>query len=309
MSTLAELIKINDLNLADINVSDLLQDAPLMAALYSVAASNGTQHKYLKQTTACGAGFRVVGDGLANAGSADTLVTDTLQYLDASFNRDIALARGYNGGVDAYIARESVRAMKSAMAAAEAQLIYGTAKDSVGFSAMAQALDNKDDAMVVDAGGTTQTTGSSVWLIRSGIDDVASVIGNDGMVSMSDWFHIAAAGSVTGTYTAIRQDISWYMSLQLGGAYSLARICNLTAESGKGLTDDLIADAISKFPASRAPNLVVMNRRSLKQLQNSRTATNATGAPAPFPVESLGVPIIVTDAITSTETLLTNAAT
>lgn len=309
MSTLAELIKINDMNLADINVSDLLQDAPLMAALHAVGASNGTQHKYLKQTTACGAGFRVVGNGLTNAGSEDTLVTDTLQYLDASFNRDIALARGYNGGVDAYIAREAIRAMKSAMSAAEAQLIYGTANDAVGFAAMAQTLANKDDAMVVDAGGTTDSTGSSVWLIRSGEDDVASVIGNDGMVSMSDWFYISAAGSVTGTYTAIRQDISWYMSLQLGGAFSLARICNLTADSGKGLTDDLISDAISKFPASRGANMMIMNRRSLKQLQVSRTATNATGAPAPFPMESFGIPIIVTDAILSTETLLTAAAT
>jgi len=48
-----------------------------------------------------------------------------------------------------------------------------------------------------------------------------------------------------------------------------------------------------------------MNRRSLKQLQVSRTATNATGAPAPFPQESFGVPIIVTDAILSTEALET----
>lgn len=309
MSTLAELIKINDLNLADIQVSDLLLDAPFLARLEAVGASNGTQHKYLKQTTACGAAFRDIGDGTANAGSADTLVTDTLEYLDASFTRDIALARGYKAGTDAYIARESIRAMAAAMFKAEQQLIYGTASDSAGFAAMAQALDNSDDSMVVNAGGTTASTGSSVWLIRSDIDDVASVIGNDGMISMPDWFYTRAAGSVTGTYTAICQDISWYMSIQLGGAYSLARICNLTADSGKGLTDDLISDAISLFPAARQPNMMIMNRRSMKQLQQSRTATSATGAPAPFPMESFGIPIIVTDAILSTETLLTAAAT
>jgi hypothetical protein len=59
------------------------------------------------------------------------------------------------------------------------------------------------------------------------------------------------------------------------------------------------------FPASRGPNYVVMNRRSLGQLQRSRTATNPTGAPAPFPQEAFGVPIVVTDQINSTETLLT----
>ena len=53
----------------------------------------------------------------------------------------------------------------------------------------------------------------------------------------------------------------------------------------------------------------VMNRRSLRQLQNSRTATNPTGAPAPIPDSAFGVPIIVTDAIVSTEALLTVAST
>jgi hypothetical protein len=48
-----------------------------------------------------------------------------------------------------------------------------------------------------------------------------------------------------------------------------------------------------------------MNRRSLRQLQQSRTATNSTGAPAPFPTEAFGVPIVVTDALLSTEALET----
>ena len=78
----------------------------------------------------------------------------------------------------------------------------------------------------------------------------------------------------------------------------------LTADTGKGLTDLLIADLLSRFPASRPPTELVMNRRSLMQLQKSRTATNATGAPAPIPTESFGVPIIVTDQISSTEALV-----
>jgi hypothetical protein len=46
-----------------------------------------------------------------------------------------------------------------------------------------------------------------------------------------------------------------------------------------------------------------MSRRSLFQLQSSRTATNATGAPAPIPVESHNIPIAVTDSIVDTEKL------
>ncbi len=61
---------------------------------------------------------------------------------------------------------------------------------------------------------------------------------------------------------------------------------------------------LALFPAGKAPSYIVMNRTSLKQLQQSRTATNATGAPAPFPSEAFGVPIIVTDSIVSTEAIV-----
>jgi hypothetical protein len=48
-----------------------------------------------------------------------------------------------------------------------------------------------------------------------------------------------------------------------------------------------------------------MNRRSLSQLRKSRTATNATGTPAPIPREVEGIPIIVTEALSSTEAIET----
>ena len=69
------------------------------------------------------------------------------------------------------------------------------------------------------------------------------------------------------------------------------------------LTDILIANLLGKFPAGKVPDVLLMTRRSLHQLQASRTATNPTGAPAPFPQEAFGVPIAVTDAISNIETL------
>jgi hypothetical protein len=48
--TLANLIKINDANALDLGLSDLLQGAPLVASMYAMGASNGTQHKYLNRT-------------------------------------------------------------------------------------------------------------------------------------------------------------------------------------------------------------------------------------------------------------------
>jgi hypothetical protein len=46
-----------------------------------------------------------------------------------------------------------------------------------------------------------------------------------------------------------------------------------------------------------------MTKRSQEQLRASRTATNATGAPAPIPTDAFGIPIGVTDGILNTEAL------
>ena len=47
-----------------------------------------------------------------------------------------------------------------------------------------------------------------------------------------------------------------------------------------------------------------MNRNALRMLRNSRTAVNATGAPAPRPTEVEGIPIVVTDGIGSAESVV-----
>ena len=86
--------------------------------------------------------------------------------------------------------------------------------------------------------------------------------------------------------------------------YAIVRIANLTADSGKGLTDALLEDAMALFPSSMQPTMICMSRRSRKQLRKSRTTYSPTGSPAPNPVDFDGVPLIVTDSIIDTETLL-----
>ena len=92
-----------------------------------------------------------------------------------------------------------------------------------------------------------------------------------------------------------------YCGFQIGGAYSAARVCNIES----ALTDDDIADGLALFPASRMPNLIVMNRKARNLLRKSRTATNPTGMPAMLPNEFDGIPIITTDQVLSTEAVET----
>ena len=295
-NTLAGLVQFNDRNLSDIEVTDLLQDAPLIAAIHSQPASNGTEHKYLKLTTASSAAFRAALAGLDKTTSADTLVTDTLAILDGSFHIDQALALNSKLGVDACLEKELMRTMRSVFAHAEGQIIYGVGNDATGFPGLSDnaQLDALTDTMVHDAGGSNAVTQSSCFLLRSGMEDVSFILGNDGNIVVDEdpkvvpW--IATAGS-SPTYPAYYVPVTGYSGFQIGGAYSASRICNIECNdltSTSAFTDADIYASISLFPAARGPNMIVMNRNAQRLLRQSRTAVNATGADATIPTKLAG---------------------
>ena len=313
-NTLAGLVQINDQNLADLNISDLLDDAPLMAVLFAQAASNGTQHKYLKQTTASSAAFRAALAGLTKTASADTLVTDTLAILDGSFSTDVALAQGFKDGVDAYLRKELIRTLKQVFFVAEQQVIYGVGNDASGFPGLSDdaQLDALADAMVLDGGGSGVGTQTSCFLLRSGENDVSFIMGNDGNIVVDEEpviiEKVVNPGSDNKTYPAYYTAVNGYSGFQIGGARSAARVANIEMAdltSTTAFDDDNIYAGLSLFPAARQPNLIAMNRNALRLLRQSRTAVNPTGAPAARPTEVDGIPIVVTDAITSTEAVET----
>lgn len=304
--TLAELLTLNDQNLADINVSDILNDARALAVLPAVTASHGTMHSYLKQTGAPSVGFRAVNVGRENSKSVDTQVDITLKLIDASVTDDKAKADQYRNGAQAYMAREAVRHLKSSLFSVEQQLWYGTGNDADGYAGLFEDtnFDGASDSRVVDAGGTTADTASSVVLARASDDGFSVVIGNEGRIDIGDTV-VTTEGDGSSRYTALHTPIMAWYGMQIGSLYDACRIANLTADSGKGLTDDLIIQAaLDKFKAGQGPTHAFMSRRSLRQLQQSRTATNQTGAPAPVPEEVHGIKIIVVDSLSDTEALL-----
>lgn len=298
------------LDLTPTETSNLRNAAPFVSMLPAVPSSNGTTHKYPVETGAPVVGYRSVNAGRDTDSSIDTVTTVNLAVLDWSFYVDQALAAVWRrGGKAAVLAREANRHLRSALFAYEQQIFYGTTSpgDSGGFSGLGNstAYDGASDAMVVDATGTTATTGSSVWAIRIGPDDFQAVYNSDEIVNVDQMPTSTYMTDGSGKLFPI-----WWVgactwnAIQIGGTYSAVRIANLTEDSGKGLTDALLAKALEKFKPNQGPTVFVMNKRSQRQLRASRTATNPTGAPAPFPDEAFGVPILITDAITSTETLL-----
>jgi len=226
---------------------------------------------------------------------------------------DKAVADRSEDGAQAYLFQEAQGVMEGEMQAICRQFYYGNTStvgvgNTKGFPGLVDVYDSTN--MVVDAGGTTADTGSSVWFVKFGPQNVQWLWGENGAMTPSD-VRIAdiidpadTATPPTKYFTGYVQTMLYYPGLQCSSIRSMVRIKKLTADSGKTLTDILLYRALAKFEVGIVPDICLMNRRSLQQLRESRTATNATGAPAPNPTEVCGgIPIALTDSILNTESL------
>lgn len=249
-------------------------------------------------------GFRDANDGVdSTVARYENRLVETFIF-NPIWKCDKAVADGYEDGPQAYIAVEAGAIMEGSFQTLSTQFYYGAslgghAKGHVGL------MDMYDKTkMEVDAGGTTGSTGSSVWLVRYGPKHVEWVWGNGkDAFAMDDPRIGTIVGQNSKELTGYIQELLARPGVKVGSLKSIARIKKLTADAGKGLTDDLIYEALAKFPAGVRPDAMFMTTRSQEQLRKSRTATNATGAPAPIPEEVANVPILVTDGITNTESL------
>ena len=303
--TLTELTKINDENLSGQVADELLEGAPLARVINAQPSSYSDKHSWLVYDDASTAGFRDMNDGKVHTGTTDRKEDIDCKILDNSFTADTATASGYRFGTSAYLERESRRHLRTSFAKVERQILNGTASgsafaDANGFLGLADYTGTLATAGVFNGGGSTNL--SSVYMIRSADDGASLILGNDGNITVAPAVRQRIPGA-TGHYGAWFVEVmSWY-AFQYGSIYSRARIANVDSQATTPVvTDDLLATGISYFPADRQPTHIIMNRPLMRQLRESRTATNQTGAPAPFPTEAFGIPIVVTDQIGTDET-------
>jgi len=304
LRTAAELLIINDQNLADIEVSDLLDEAPVLAMLAADEASNGTVHKYTKQTGAPVVGYRDANAGRAHDVSDDTLVTISLAIMDASNHVDKAIANAWKHGPEAYLDRQNLRHLRASFSYAEKQIFQGTGLDSDGPDGFPDAagLDALADGMVLGAGGSTACT--SVYAIRTTPDftNCTFIMGNEGKIDWGESFEFFAEDASGNKFPAYGTPITGWHGLQIGSAYSVARLANLDAGSNT-LTDTLMGQLYDLFPAHKGPTMFAMTRRSRGQLRSSRITDLNTHPQTPTEWE--GIPIVVTDSISNAETAVT----
>jgi len=306
MLTIADAVA-DALDLSDAQVTDLSQSAPFLMALPFEPSSNGTLHSYSKEVGAPVVGFRDEYEGRDFGKSQDEKVTVALKILDFSWAIARAAAKRWRRGEADAIAREGLRHLRAALFVAEQQFLNGlVGGQAQGFKGLADNLLLADTDHVINAGGSTVDSGSSVYLVTLGEDAVSGVMIEDSPFDLGETvvqnFHDAQGKNYPAYYTPGET----HLGMQVGGAHDVVRICNLTKQSGKGLTDDLIFQALSMFPGMRMPTHIVAGRESLEQLRRSRTPITRSqqGTAPPMPRDVDGIPIIKTEALRATEAIL-----
>lgn len=212
---------------------------------------------------------------------------------------------------------EAAGAATSAMRKVASQIYYGTATggSAKGFPGLKEATPASGaGGVVTNAAGTTGSTASSAYFVSFGTQGVTLIGGRDSTMTLSPFIEETitdASGLPLPGYTA---HMSAWIGLQLVNTLSVSRIYNLTTDSGKGLTDSLIATHLSKLKDGYRPSVILVSKRSLLQLQSTRTPVIHSGPGdarpsgrlelfAPTPTHFDGIPIIATDSILDTDAI------
>ena len=271
----------------------------------------GTQFKTKVRKSLPSVGFRNLNEGSETVKSEYAQELAQCHVIDPQIEVDEAIlaADDLGQGAGGILADEASGVMQAIMLHVGRQFYYGSSNDAKGFSGCESFVDS---TMVTDATGSTATTGSSVYGVKFGRQGVGYILGGGTLLKMNTWARqqITRNNAITGDpekLMAFVNNLMGWIGLDFGHTKAISRIYNLTAQSGKGLTDDLASDDREKWPVGMKPDVYFATKRSVAQLQRSRTALGqvayAGGAIAPWPTEMNGIPIIETDSLDNTETI------
>jgi hypothetical protein len=300
--TTNDILKINNSEEIVGVISEVIQGIPELGYFGASPVTRNT-FKTLCVTAPPDVAFRT--PGTERTFSTATLDNKTieLKFLDASWIAEKSICEASDWGKETAIAIQQKEHLKAALFTVAQQIWKGTNAGFNGFNSIISTA----NCAVVDSGNTGISDGSCVYAVSTGLDSAQLCWGNEGKLYEGDVVEQLLTTTTSGVKKGMwfyAQDISGWVGLQVTSKWAGGMITGLSATNGKaGLTDDLIYALIEKFPIDKQPTALFMNRRSLAQLRKSRTATNATGAPAPLPTEVEGIPIYVTDAIGSSDTV------
>jgi hypothetical protein len=300
MPTLLDIAKANGSDQVVGLIDETVKAHPEISMGYA-RTIKGLNYRTLVRTANPTVGFRSANTGTAaTKGSYENRLVECYM-MNPRWECDKLVADAYEDGAPAYIALDASSMLEASMILLGKQFYYGTTNDALGFPGLMASVDTTN--MVVDATGTTASTGTSVWAVKFGPKFVSWVWGQNGELALSEVTEQRVLDSSSNPFTAYCQELAGRPGLQVGNLRTVGRIKNLTDDSGKGLTDKLMGSLLAKFPVGYPPDFFFMTRRAREQLRASRTTYSPVGEPAPVPQQFEGIPILATDSISDTETI------
>ncbi len=265
----------------------------------------GINYKTLIRVGLPTVGFRDGNQGVARTNSRyENRLVETF-IMNPRWGVDKAVADMSEDGWQALMADEAFGHVEAAMQQLGRQFYYGTnttySGALKGFPGLLDAYDSTN--MLVDATGSTATTASSVWAVKFGPAAVRWVWGGDGRMEPSPVDERDMLDADSNPFTGYHQELLARPGLQVVSQRYVARIKNLTEDSGHGLTDALLNKLLEKFPVGVRPDAIFLTKRSRRQLRNSRTATNSDGKEAAQPMDFDGIPLVPTESISDVEAI------
>ncbi len=295
------------------NVSPELNIFPASDELLSTPGdlSYETLHRTARPTVA----FASAGEGFDASKSELKLVQHECFRFGGRIEAAKHIADNWRrGGAAGYQAFEAKGVAEEALKTIGKQIWYGVSTDAKGFPGI-KAFTPFGGAYTFNAAGTTATTASSVYFVKFGEEFTQLMPGlarnGTGLIDLPDFIIESILDANSKKMWGFTSELSSYLGLQIAAPHSVARLCNITADSTKTCTDAKLNATMRLFPANFMPDAIFMSRRSQQQLQDSRTVTlygQGNIRPnqeliAPLPTSFEGVPIIATDNILNTDAI------
>lgn len=287
---------------------------------------SGTSYKTLDRNSLPTTGFTKANAGITPSKSGFDVKTVETFIFRGAVNCDKMVADAWEDGATAFQAIEAEGVMRSAVIKIGRQIYYGVdtanpAGDPLGFPGLRAINDAQvaaaaaPDQLRISATGTSSNAATSVYGIKYGPQFVQMIYGMNQGLKLDPFRVQSLTDANGGQYTGYVAELGAWVGLQCVNPFAVGRICNLTTETNKGLTDALLADLLARYPVGFQPDAWYMTRQSRLQLQKNRAVVlqgngksggvgSEAGLVAPVPTEAFGIPIIVTDSIVNTEAVV-----
>lgn len=296
-------------------IEGVLYEAPLLSRL-PAKIIRGTDYRQRVRTalpmimaTAYNAGVRPFRSSY-EVQNAQCYPYQTLAVVDKK------LVHAHPEEFGAWMEEEIRGAIRGIMATLEYHAIYGKGVSNTGMPGLVDVI---GDHMTISADSdhatdaTREQSGTSVWALnlKQGVGPT-TVWGKSKAIRFGAQretdLTMPTVNGESGIMPAYVRDLDFHVGLSQMSEYASARLVNVS--DNKPLTDTLLEQLVSLMPSAVQPDVLVMNRKALRQLRASRaqslTYVKKSGSNqmtyADLPRDFDGIPIIVTDMILNDET-------